>query len=50
MSTIKDVQLDSCELNFIWGKMRTAAREEASQKALRDCPKAPVGEGQYIRF
>ena len=50
MSAIKDVQLDSCELNFIWGKMRTGVREAASQKALRDCSKVPVGEGQYIRF
>ena len=29
----KDVQLESCELSFIWGKMRTAAQEAASQKA-----------------
>ena len=36
--------------NFIWGKMRTAAREAASQKALRDCFKAAVGKSQYIRF
>ena len=25
----QDVQLESCELNFIWGKMRTAAQEAA---------------------
>ena len=30
--------------------MRTAAWEAASQVALRDCPKAAVGEGQYIKF
>ena len=46
----KDVQLESCELSYIWGKMRTAAWEAASQIALRDCSKAAVGEGQYIRF
>ena len=46
----KDVQLESCELSFIWGKMRTAAWEAASQIAPSDCSKAAVGEGQYIRF
>ena len=45
-----DVQLESCEVSFIWGKMRTAAQEAASQTALRDCSKAAVGEGQYIGF
>ena len=48
--TKKDVQLESCELSFIWGKMRTAAREAASQIALRNCSKGEVGERQYIRF
>ena len=43
-----DLQLASCELNFIWGKMRTLAQEPASQIALRDCSKASVGESQYI--
>ena len=43
----KDVQLENCELSFIWGKMRTAAREAASQISLRDCSKAAVGERQY---
>ena len=46
----KDVQLESCELSFIWGKMRTAAWEAASQIALRGCSKAAVGESQYIKF
>ena len=46
----KDVQLESCKLSFIWGKMRTAAREAASQTALRDGFKVGVGEGQYIGF
>ena len=50
VSTKKDVQLESCELNFIWGKMRTAAQEAASQIALRGCSKAVVRESQYIRF
>ena len=35
MLTKKDVQLESCELSFICGKVRTAAREAASQIALR---------------
>ena len=50
MSTKKAVLLESCELSFIWGKMRTAVWETASQIALRDYSKASVGEGQYIRF
>ena len=33
-----------------WGKMWTVAQEAASQIALRDCSKAAVGEGPYIRF
>ena len=32
----KDVQLKSCELTFVWGKMRTTARKAASHRALRD--------------
>ena len=46
----KDAQLESCKLSFIWGKMRTAPWEAASQIALRDCSKAAVGESQYIKF
>ena len=46
----KDAQLESCEFSFIWGKMRTAAWEAASQTALRDRSKAGEGESQYIRF
>ena len=42
----KDVQLESCKLSFIWGKMRTAAQEAASQIALRDSSKVEVGERQ----
>ena len=48
--TKKDVQLESCKLSFIWGKMRTAAWEAASQMALRDYSQVAVGERQYIRF
>ena len=43
MSTKKDAQCESCELSFIWGKMRTAAQEAAPQIALRDCSKRAVG-------
>ena len=50
MSTEKDVQLETCELSFSWGTMRTVAPEAASPIALRDCSKAAVGEGPYIRF
>ena len=46
----RDVQLESCNLSFILGKMRTEPREAASQIALRDCSKVAVGEKQYIRF
>ena len=41
---------ESCELSFIWGKMRTEAWEAAPQIALRECSKEAVGEGQYMRF
>ena len=44
------MQLESCELSFIWGKLRAAAQEAASQIALRDWGKVAVGEGQHIRF
>ena len=50
LSTEKNAQCESCELSFIWGKMRTTAREAASQIALRDCSKAAIWKGQYIRF
>ena len=43
MSIKNDAQLRGCELNFIWGKMRTAAQEAALQIALRDCYKEVVG-------
>ena len=50
VSTKKGEQLESCELRFIWGKMRTAAQEAAPQIALIACSEEAVGEGQYIRF
>ena len=50
VSTEKHVQLESCELSFIWGKIKTVAQEAASHRALRDCSKVAVGESQYIRF
>ena len=50
LQTKKDVQLESCELRVIGGKMRTAAQEAASQIPLRACSKAAVGESQYIMF
>ena len=31
LSTEKNAQHESCELSFIWGKMRTVAQEIASQ-------------------
>ena len=36
MSTKKDAKLESCELSFIGGKMKTIAREIAIQIALRN--------------
>ena len=32
----KNAQCESCELSFIWGKMRTVAQETASQIALSE--------------
>ena len=45
-----DTQLESCEVSFLGGEMRTAAQETVFQIALRDGCKAAVGEGPYIRF
>ena len=36
--------IESCELSFIWCKMRSAARETASQIALRNCSKEAEGK------
>ena len=38
----------SCELNFIWGQMRTAAWETASQVALRNCSKEAGGKVMWL--
>ena len=52
--TLKNVQSESCELGFIWGQMRTIAREIVSHIGLRNCSKdggrGTGGEGrhQYI--
>ena len=48
MLTKKDAQRESCELSFIWGKMKTTAHEAAPQIALRDGSKEVVAEGQKI--
>ena len=45
--TEKNAQCESCELNFIGGKMRTITPDTASQKALRNCSKE-VRDGQII--
>ena len=37
MSTEKNTQCESCELSFVWGKMRTVAQETAFHIALRNC-------------
>ena len=34
-----NAQHESCELSFIWGKLRTTAQETAAQIALRNCSK-----------
>ena len=44
------MSFQSCELSFIWGKMRTAAQETAPQIALRDWFKEVVGESQQKDF
>ena len=48
MLTLKNVQCESCELSFIWAKMRIAIWETAPQIAVRNCPKEAGGKGQYI--
>ena len=44
----KDVQHESCQLSFIWGKMRTTGQEMVPQIALINWSKKVVGEGQYM--
>ena len=41
---LKNAQHESCKLSFIWGKMRTAARETAFQIALRNRSKEAGGK------
>ena len=39
----KTSQSESCELSFIWGKMRTAVQETAPLIALSNCAKEAGG-------
>ena len=48
--TLKNAQRESCELNFIGGKVRTAAQETAPQIALKNCSKEAGGKGEYVIF
>ena len=47
---LKNAQCESCELSFIWGKMRTIAWETAFQLALRNCFKEVGGRSVYMNF
>ena len=40
----KKAQCESCKLSFIWGKMRTIAREATFQIALKNCSKEVGGK------
>ena len=42
-------QRESCELSFIWGKIRTAAQETALQIALRNCSQEARGGATLYR-
>ena len=46
--TKKDAQHESCKLNFIWGKMRTAAQEITPQIALRSGSKGRREVSIYV--
>ena len=47
----KNAHHESCELSFIWDKMRTVAQETASQIALRNCSKEVGGTiSVYVIF
>ena len=50
--TKKSVQRENCKLSFIWGKVRTVARERAPQIALRNCSKqvCVCGGGVGVRI
>ena len=41
---LKNAQCESGKLNFIWGRMRTAAWEKALQRALINCFKELGGK------
>ena len=47
--TLKNAQCESCELSFIWGKMRTAARETEFQITLRNCSEEALGGARVNR-
>ena len=36
VADLKNMQHESCELSFIWGKMRTIAQETTFQMSLRN--------------
>ena len=40
--------MKSCELSFVWGKMRTMARETAFQIARRNCFEEAEGKVSVI--
>ena len=44
----KNAQRESCELSFIWGKMRTIGWETTFQVALRNCSKEVGGKVSVI--
>ena len=44
----KNVQCETCVLNFIWDKMKTAAQETVFQTALRNGSIETVQGGQYV--
>ena len=44
------MQLESCELSFNWGKVRTAVREAVSQTALRLLQSISGGKSIYKVF
>ena len=50
LSIKKDVQLESCELSFIWSKMRTIVWVTAFQTDLRNCSKEVWGRSTYMWF
>ena len=45
---LKKAQCESCELSFIWGKMRIAPWETTPQIALRNCSEEMREDPGYI--